>query len=94
MREWRADEVAARQADPTLGPTKRENTWQALQREALYFLTERSPTTEEVLRGGFDEHTATIGPVLPEKKKCTHMECDSTEMVRITRLGSNYLMRG
>jgi len=44
-----ADEVAAHRG------VAKGNTWQALQREVLYFLTERGPISGEVFRTRFDE---------------------------------------
>jgi DNA-binding PadR family transcriptional regulator len=72
---------------------KERHTRQALQREVLYFLTEQGPASWAALRIGFDEHGTTIVPVLRQMKKYKLIECDSTDTVRITFLGSEYLKR-
>jgi DNA-binding PadR family transcriptional regulator len=72
---------------------KERHTRQALQREVLYFLTEQGPASWATLRIGFDEHGTTIVPVLRQMKKYKLIECDSTDTVRITFLGSEYLKR-
>jgi hypothetical protein len=72
---------------------KERNTRQALQREVLYFLTEQGPASWAALRTGFDEHRTTIVPVRRQMKKYKLIECDSTDTVRITFLGSKYLKR-
>ena len=56
-------------------------------------MTEEGPTRWEALRTGFDEHTATVEPVLQEMKTYKLIECDSAQTVSITLLGSEYLKR-
>ncbi|HSS31602.1 MAG TPA: hypothetical protein VLL06_11335 [Nitrospiraceae bacterium] len=76
------------QADPSR-TAKEGNTWQALQREVLYFLTERGPISGEVFRTGFDEQRRREGRSYERRRNTS-----SLSVIRLSEyhtLGSEYL---